>query len=376
MKVAHIVCVFPPYKGGMGNSALCYAREMAERAHDITVFTPAYRQAGNGTETSNYQFKVRHIRPLFSIGNAAVLPQLIFALKGYDVLHLHYPFYGSAFFVWLHAKLNPRTRLVVHYHMDSLSPGFKGFVFKFLQKMIWPLVFKRSDLVTAASLDYVANSQIKDYYSDQPEKFKEIPFGVDLERFLPHEHQLPATKRVIFVGGLDRAHYFKGLPVLFEALALIKDKIDLRLTIIGSGDLLDEYRERARFLGIEDLIDFVGKLSDTDMAECYRQSDLFVLPSINQGEAFGMVLLEAMASGLPVIATNLPGVRKVFTPGDQGLLAEPGNVPDLAEKISAILSDNEQWLNYAHNARKLAEEKYAWSRIAKSLEVAYNGKEL
>ena len=96
------------------------------------------------------------------------------------------------------------------------------------------------------------------------------------------------------------------------------------------------------------------------------------MPSINSNEAFGLVLLEAMACGTPVIASNLPGVRSVFEAGVQGLLAEPGNVDDLKNKIAEILADNDKREMMGLASRELVEGKYSWERVGERLDEIYN----
>ena len=114
-------------------------------------------------------------------------------------------------------------------------------------------------------------------------------------------------------------------------------------------------------------MEFLGKISDEELPRIYQQADLLVLPSINKNEAFGLVLLEAMACGVPVIASDLPGVRTVFEDGRQGLLCKPGDVSDLKNKIEEILADEEKRKIMGKEARILALEKYSWKKIGRKL---------
>ena len=373
MRVAHIVCVFPPYKGGMGNSAFNFAKILAEIGYDATVFTPDYGGAGGGAEEK--RFRIERIKPLVKFGNAAFLPQLFWRLKDFDIIHLHYPFYGAEAAVLLRKLIYPKkTKLIIHYHMEPTAEGLKGLVFKLYRLFITPLLTRTAGVITCASVDYVKHSGIARYYERNKSKFREVPFGVDIDRFKIEDSRFKkldkSLKNILFVGGLDKAHYFKGVDTLLKALPVLHVTCCM-LHIVGDGDLRSEYERTAERLGIADKVNFVGMAADDDLPKHYRQCDVFVLPSINRGEAFGMVLLEAMACGKPVVASDLPGVRSVFENGKQGLLAEPGNAADLAEKIKIILSDDDLAKKMGEEGRKLIEEKYTWKKAGERLDAAY-----
>jgi glycosyltransferase involved in cell wall biosynthesis len=122
---------------------------------------------------------------------------------------------------------------------------------------------------------------------------------------------------------------------------------------------LSYYKRKSKDLGILEKTEFLNNVSDKELTKLYREADLFVLPSVTKGEAFGIVLLEAMASGVPVIASNLPGVRKVFKNKEEGLIIKPNSVNDLVSKINKILFNKKLKLEMAEKTRKLAEKKYS-----------------
>jgi len=371
MKIAHVISTFPPYKGGMGNSAYHFARVLAERGHEVTVFTVDYGRPP--AENENYRFRLVRLKSSVKIGNAAVLPQLLWELKGFDVIHLHYPFYGAAMFVLLKKMFaGRRMRLVVHYHMDTVGTGLKGMIFEFNRLLVMPWAMKAADSVVCSSIDYIKHADLSRYYGGNAGKFKQIPFGVELEKFRM-AHGIDRPKTVLFVGGLDSAHYFKGLNVLLKAFKEIKDKIgDIRLRVIGSGDRKGYYENLARELGIEDSVEFLGRVEDGELADYYRSCYALALPSINRSEAFGMVLLEAMASGKPVVVTNLPGVRSVFQNGREGYIVKPGDASSLAYKLLHLLENEDLALRMGEAARKLVEEKYTWEKAGEELDMLYH----
>jgi len=379
MKIAQIVCTFPPYRGGMGNSAYYFAKETAAAGHAVTVFTPAYRRKPDDKRRDSDEVvncEVKRLRPLFQFGNAAFLPQLAWRLKNYDLIHLHYPFYGAMLQVLL-AKLffNRKMKLLLHYHMDSIGTGLKGLIFKLNRLLILPLLIKKADFISCASLDYVKNSALTGLYEKYRTKFITLPFGVDLNTFKP----LPAEKNdseniILFVATLDKAHYFKGLEVLLLSLKLIIEEkhlaetgIKLKLMVVGGGGLKNYYRELARNLGLADYVNFIGGLPAAELVKMYNRAKIFILPSINQGEAFGLVLLEAMACGTPVIASNLPGVRSVFHNTVEGFAVRPSDEKDLAKRIWQLLTDEPLRKKMGEAALKRAIEKYDWQKIGRDL---------
>jgi len=365
MKVAHLVSTFPPYRGGMGNAAAQFAWLYSLR-HEVRVFTPRY---GEMIPSEFPTFRVEWLTSPIKYGNAAGLPQLLWRLRPFDIIHLHYPFYGAHLPTFLACHLW-RCKLVLHYHMDSISSGFKGYVFAFNRRFVFPLLANRADVIIGASLDFLAHSQISPYFSANPEKFREIPYWVDSDKFYPRENVGTGNVIVLFVGGLDQAHYFKGFENLLRSMktVIMKCSRPINLHVVGSGDLLAHYKRLAADLGIADRVEFLGKVDDEGLVRAYQNSNFLVLPSINQGEAFGLVLLEAMATEKPVIASNLPGVRSVFTDGLEGLIVNAGDNDDLVAKILQLAENEELRFQMGRRARELVKKKYQASKVEQELE--------
>ncbi len=391
MKIAHIVCAYPPYYSGMGNVVFQTAEELVKLGHEVEVLTPGIYQskeiksaeiepAEKHAEPLQQQIeKVNYLAPTFQYGNAAYLPQIKNELDDFDLVHLHYPFFGTANLVRQWKISNPYKPLVITYHMDTRGSGWKGLYFKYYAKYWMPKILGAADLLIASSLDFVEASDARFIYEQNKKKWLALPFGVDIERFQPRQRSETLLKRynlnpdiptVLFVGGMDRAHYFKGISILLKALYLLKqDDLDVQAVLVGEGELRNSYELEAQNFGLSDRVVFTGQVSDENLADYYNLGDLLVLPSVNQGEAFGMVLLEAFASGLPVLASDLPGVRSVAKDG--GLTFTPGDPQALAEAIAAYFGKDNDQLAWQTKARQAAEEKYAWGPIVKQLENVY-----
>ncbi|KKS34969.1 MAG: Glycosyltransferase (Modular protein) [Parcubacteria group bacterium GW2011_GWC2_42_12] len=384
MRIAQIVCTFPPYRGGIGNSVYNISDRLADLGHEVTVFTPAYNYSDGASQFADQpvdtegKFTVERLRSIVKFGNGALIPQLFFKLNNFDIVHLHYPCYGALKAVLLRKLWSgKRMKLVLHYHMDNQATGFKGFIFYLYKIFILPIFVRAAKIITCASLDYIKHSNLGKYYRRRPDKFRQISFGVNPDQFVIYHDNLNKDRQhgvLLFVGGLDRAHYFKGLENLIKALAeVIKNPkfSSTILNVVGSGDLLGYYRKIAHDLGVAKSVFFNEMVNNSKLVDFYNYCDCLILPSINQAEAFGLVTLEAMACSRPVITSNLPGVRSVFKNGKQGFLVKPNDIKDLVRKITIILGDKKRAQAMGRAGRELVEKKYTWVRVGKKLDAIY-----
>jgi rhamnosyl/mannosyltransferase len=226
------------------------------------------------------------------------------------VLHEPNPIAGAALLL-----RTPARRLVIWHHSDLVRPWWASAAYGRLQAAL----YRQADCVIVSSPDLAASSKV----ARLARHVAVIPFGVHLDRFRADSTdgstaaaaawRSTPRPRVLFVG---RLVYYKGVQVLIDAMASCPGT----LLIAGDGPLAPELKRRAAKGGIADRAVFLGRLTDSELAACYRASDIFVLPSIERTEAFGVVQIEAMAAGLPVISTKLPtGVPWVNQDGVSGL---------------------------------------------------------
>jgi glycosyltransferase involved in cell wall biosynthesis len=202
---------------------------------------------------------------------------------------------------------------------------------------------------------------------------KVIPLGVDIERFNPRnkgdrirkKFKLGRSKVVMFVG---RLAFHKGVNHLIEAAGKYKKA---KYLIVGTGPKESQFKKLAAASPNSKNIIFAGKASEEDLPSYYAACDVLVLPSISRLEAFGFVTLEALASGKPVITSDMPGMREVVVDGVDGLLAEPLDPDDIAEKIKTLLEDDELRHQFGANGRLKVEERFTWPRITEQVEDIY-----
>ena len=374
MRIAHITATFPPYRGGTGNVCYHNARELARRGHAVCVFTAA---AGGAPEREQVAgFVVCRLRPLARLGNAPLLPGLLGALRGFDLLHLHYPFFGGEI-AGLAARMY-RTPLLITYHQDVLLGGAMALAERALRHTVGRAALRGAERVLFTSEDYGRASFVRPLLQGRAAHLGALPNGVDAERFTPGEPPAALRARyapqrgdrvVLLVAGLDRAHYFKGVPVLLRALAGLPRRV--RAVIVGDGDLRADYEREAARLGLAERVFFAGRVADDDLPSYYRLADVTVLPSTTMGEAFGLVLVESLACATPVVASDLPGVRTVVAHGDDGLLAPVGDPAGLARALAHVLADEprRQAMGQAGRVKVLA--RYSWPAIGAQLEALY-----
>ncbi len=361
MKIAQIVCAYPPYRGGIGKVASDITNELRESGHEVAVFTLRKK-------SFHYPDEVKALLAWPRLGNAGVLFGLFPVLADFDLIYLHYPFFGTAELVCLHRLLfRPKNKFLIHFHMDVSGLGFFQSLLAFPDKLLRQKLFSLADGITCASLDYVKDSSLAAVYEAQPERFHELPFLVDTEKFYPLlVVEKPEIPTILFVGGMDAPHHFKGVDILLRAFSELQT--DARLRLVGDGSLRPGYETLAHQFGLSDRVEFLGALDDLALAKVYREADIFVLPSVSRHEAFGIVLLEAMASGLAVVASDLPGVRTVFRDGQEGLLFPPADSQALSRILEKLLTQSELRQTMSRKARELALARYDSRQQAERLD--------
>jgi glycosyltransferase involved in cell wall biosynthesis len=373
VKIAHVTATYPPYSGGTGRICADQAGFLSRRGHAVTVYCPATGRTG---VTQAGPPRVVRLPTWLRVGNAAVAPGHL-GIARPDLLHLHYPYYGGGDLAWLDAMLR-RIPYVVTYHQDVELPGAFGIVARRHHALLGRRLLAGARVVMATSLDYARSSRLATLM-DEPGKVVEVPNGVDTTRFRPGPadialraaHGIVAGERVLlFVGSLDSAHYFKGVDVLLQAFSTLGD-FPVRLMIVGRGDLRPRYQRNAVELGIGDRVFFDDSVDDEQLPAHHRLADVLVLPSTTRGEAFGVVLLEALAGGVPVIASDLPGVRSVVTKTGGGLLVPPNDPGALVTALRALLADDAARQAMGRRGRDAVERLYAWPKVIDELEAQY-----
>ncbi|MCY0878515.1 MAG: glycosyltransferase family 4 protein [Firmicutes bacterium] len=363
MKIAEVTATFPPYQAGSGNVAYHNARLLSERGHEVTVFTQRPRVP---FPDDRKPFETRYLTPLLTVGNAPFLPGLGAALRGFDLIHLHYPFIFGTEMTLVAARRYGIPLLLTYHNRLWAESGLKAWLFSGYNAVIEPWALRRAARVIAVSRDHL-KALFPGLHA------VEVPNGVSTDLFKPYD--AAACRRVLnlppdqflglFVGALDAAHPFKNLSALLRAWTRLSHGL---LLVVGDGPLRPAFEREAQKLGLRDRVRFEGGADHQRLPWYYSAADVTVLPSRNT-ESFGMVLVESMACQTPVVATNLPGVRQVVQHRETGLLI-PVDDEALFQALAWMAEHPRERARMGRQGRQWVERHYAWPIVGQKLEEA------
>jgi glycosyltransferase involved in cell wall biosynthesis len=367
VRIVQVAPFFHPHAGGVESHVRSLAREFARQGHDVTVVTSRFRRSLPITESLE-GYRVVRVRTLgvalntpFDLGELTALRSL-----PADVFHIHYPPPLTAFFATRWRPTHPRVPVCLTYHCDLYLAGLGGRALSaFYQRVFVPPTLRRVDRIIVHTRSYGVTSAML-----RGRPLEVIPSVVDLDWFRPGVDASALRgdlriegKRVLAFTGRLVPH--KGVDVLLNALPRLPN--DVVLLVIGSGPRLAGLVGLARRLGVADRVRFCATVTDDDLPRYLSLADIFVFPSHNRLEGFGLAVAEAMAAGLPVVIADMPGVREVIEPGQEGLLAEPLLADDLAAKIRILLDDPALARRMGAAGRRRAEERYGLATVAGQL---------
>ncbi|MCH8079506.1 MAG: glycosyltransferase [Proteobacteria bacterium] len=320
-----------------------------------------------GAEFLVHGFPVIRTPSINMDGSLAVSPQLILkALQlhkkyQFDLIHLHFPDPMSHLASMFLPSSIPR---IISWHADIIR---QRKLFRFYRPLLRHAIKKASAIVVATP-SHIESSLELMRITDK-DRLHVIPYGFDLERFVSEnkssdmiQGQYPG--KIIFA--LGRHVYYKGFDILINAMKDIHP--DARLLIGGVGPLTPKLKELVARLGLEKRINFLGLIKEKDLPVYYQASDIFCLPAISQAEAFGIVQVEAMASGLPVVSTELHnGVSYVNRDGVSGLIVPPSDPDALADAINKLLDNDELRNKLAMQARERALKEFSFESMGQRM---------
>lgn len=319
MRILQLAKYYWPRSGGMERVVQGLAEGLVERGHEVEVV--AVTAFGDPRPGQKRRAAVTRAWSFAPVGTQELAPTYIAAAwRRADVIHLHHPHSLADVAYALRPSLAP---LVVTQHADYPSAKYKipGWY-----------ALKRAEAIVVPSSAHIALSrELKGF----EHKVEVIPFGIDQTRWELVPPPPPGNPpRAIFIGRLEK---WKGVDFLLRALAEVPD---LRLDVVGTGPERNRLETLARALAVMDRVKFWGEYPDEDLPRRMADADFLVLPSVTVDEMFGMVLLEAMAAGRPVITTSVPsGVREVNVPGVTGLEVGMRDVAGLAEAMRTLAED-------------------------------------
>ena len=362
MKVG-LVC---PYTWDVPGGVQAHVRDLAdsliERGHEVSVLTPV--DEPDEAELPSYVVAAGRAVPVPYNGSVARLAFGPLTLKrtrrwlregGFDVLHIHEPTVPSLSMLACFAASGP---MVATFHTATT----RSRALQVFGSVLQPGLEKITGRIAVSS---AARRVVVEHLGGDAVL---IPNGVSVQRFagaqpLPGQPDVPT---VAFLGRIDEAR--KGLAVLLEALSELVELVpDVRLLVAGPGDV-DEVRE-AIPVSLRQHVELLGLVSDEDKARVYASGDVYCAPNTH-GESFGIVLIESMATGTPVVASDLEAFRRVLEDGASGVLVPVGDPASLAAALADLLRDPDRRALLAEAGRRTVQQ-YDWSTVTARIVEVY-----
>lgn len=371
MKIAQLTPYFYPHLGGVESHVLELSKQLKKKGHEVLVVTT--KLEGTKERSVVEGIPVKRVEPLTIKFSTPVIPELSKSLseEDFDVLHSHSPPPLLSFFGLRNAKKRD-IPFVLTYHCDLEIPHIFGpLIVSLYKRTIGTYTVSQADKIITTTSTYGATSRVV-----WQEDADIIPNAVDTHRFNPNNDGTwvreklgidEDEKLVMYVG---RIVYHKGLEYFVRSAKHLGSEV--KHLLVGTGDFRPELERIIEEEDLEDKVIFAGRVPNEDLPDYYAAADVFVLPSVSRLEAFGIVALESMASGTPVIVSDIPGVREVIVEGEHGLLCEPMNPEDLAGKIRTILNNPEMAEKMGKNGRKRVVNKFTWEKVADDIMDVYN----
>ena len=375
MRVLHLGKYYPPVEGGIETVTSQLARGLtALGARSDVLCAQPRRDMPELREELEGHTVYRAATPLVA-ASTPVSPRYVRLLAelapSYDVLHLHCPNPLAALALRL---VNPRAKVVVHWHSDVIRQVYFNKVYRF---MLGDWLARRAAAVIGATSAHIQDSEYARAFAP---KAHIIPFCMEAAPFAPElvdqaalarlRERFPGRKAVFTLGRLIS---YKGFEHLMDAAALLPP--EWVALIGGTGPLKAELEARIRAKGLEGRAVLLGRVEQGELSAHFAFSRVFCLPSVTRAEMFGMVQLEAMACGRPVVSTRIKGsgVPLVNEHGVTGLTVEPGDAGALARAIMEIDADEKRWQAMSSAGLEAVRTKYAPEAMFEAVLGVYRG---
>lgn len=379
MRILTVLTYYRPYTSGLTIYAERLARALVSRGHEVTILTMQYDTSLPRSEVID-GVKIVRVPVLFRVSKGVIAPTFglranIEVLK-HDIVHLHLPQFDAAG-VALRGRLFRKPTLIT-YHCDLTLP--KGL----FNALVNRVVDVMNDIAGRAAHRIVTYTE--DYASHSPyaKKFRrkvsivpppvELPeaTGAEIDSF--RNDRLPPGGPLI--GMAARFASEKGIEVLLNSFEGVREEFPGAVivfagqyqNVLGEDEYFELLRPRIEALQRSDSWRFLGVLSPKQMGELFPSLDLLVVPSLNSTESFGLVQVEAMMNGVPVVASNLPGVRQPVAMTGMGRIAEVGDSKSLTQEILMVLRDRDRFVRNPGQIR----DRFSLNRAAEEYEKLYS----
>lgn len=365
MKIVQVVAYYPPHIGGMENCVKEISNRLARKGHQVEIFTSdigckKYRQS------STNNLNIHYLRS-WEFAHTAIIPFLFFKLlmiSKDSIIHVHIAQVMIPEIVFLISKIR-KIPYIAHIHADVGPSGKMGFLLPFYKKMFLQKILNSALKIVVPAKDYV--SLVSKKYTISKTKIYEVPNGVELKYFKSKSTKLHSPIRLLSVGRLCK---HKNFPILIQSFKSLieKNRWDVELHIVGEGEEKNRIFDLIKKEKLENKIILHGVLWGKNLYDIYSNSDIFLLASVY--ESFGLVLIEAMASGLPIVVSNIISVKNIVKNNITGLLVKP-SPKNFAKAVEKLLSNSQLREKLIKNGLKEV-KKYDWNKIVQKFERIYS----
>ena len=358
---------FYPIRGGVEKVEYDLMMGLSELGVDCDMMC-ALSEGGSQVMTLNENARLIGCRTWMKLAATMIAPEMIFSLRKrcqeYDVIHIHHPDPMACLALFLSGY---KGKVVLHWHSDIEKQ-------KMLLRFYMPLqkwLLKRADVIIGTTPAYLSASP---YLKSVQDKCYCLPIGV--EPITPSEDKVAAVrsaypgKKIVF--SLGRLVAYKGFGYLVEAARYLSD--DYVVLIGGAGPLEQELNSHIQAWGLENKVKLLGRISDEEVMSHYGACSVFCLSSVFKTEAFGIVQIEAMSCGKPIVATRIPGsgVAWVNEHKVSGLNVDPKDAKQLAESIMAIAEDEDAYKVFCEGAEQRYRDLFTKEKMIGNLQEIYS----
>ena len=383
MKILMLTWEYPPrVVGGIARVVYDLSRTLLKDGHDVTVVTykegdAPYFEDDKGVKVyrvDNYMINPNNFIDWIMQLNFNLIAkanELIAEQGKFDVIHAHDWLVAYAAKT-LKNSYNIPIVATIHATESGRNSGIHDETQRYINDTEWMLTYEASEVIVNSN--YMKN-ELQRLFGLPYEKINVIPNGVNLNLFNNIEKDYDFRRRfamdnekiILFMG---RLVYEKGIQTLIAAMPkILANYHDSKLIIAGKGGMIDELRSQVNYLGLGNKVYFTGYLGSKDVQRMYKCADVSVFPSTY--EPFGIVALEAMLSGTPVVVSDVGGLNEIVDHGVNGMKSYAGNANSLADSILALLYDPKLCDTVTKNAKLKVKTEYNWTKIAQDTHLAY-----
>jgi len=358
--VVHVVARYPPGLGGVEKVVQYLARNQHQLGMQVKVLTS--NQGRNELRPEAEPFPVTRLRS-FIVARTPIIPGLLARLLTLDrssMVHMHISRAYTPEVVWFYARLKNRP-YVAHFHGAPEPSGRVGFLLRAYKPVVLGRVLRGA--ATVAVLTEQEKSVVVTNFGVDPARVAVIPNGVDESFSYAAQRYLHPKPRLLFVG---RYVVQKNVILFLRALEGVSEQFET--TLVGNGELEAELKEATKKLQLQN-VRFYGVAQGSELRALYQNADVFVLPSAWEG--MPLVLLEAMAMGLPIVGTDIPGIRDVAAQGQNGMLTPLGDPSAFRQALLSVTGDADLYRRMSETSLRLA-GKYSWKAVGAEFERVYD----